>query len=168
MFVFSPPVYALSFSRMFLLVWNFPGLILARKWFFFWKAITSKHLNEYSWHSKNRCCVPLREKNSKWPLFFSYSRGKNSPSLNQLGWNQKRPAKRVKGRLGRKRGKSVSVENTCAQRVSCFGCLFTFFTDSAKDGGSKICVQHNSNPGLLVVVLILTGGKMTICISLRL
>lgn len=177
MFVFLPPVYALAFSRMFLLVWNFPGLILAQKWFFFsWKAITSERLNKYSWHSKNRRCVPLRQKNAKWPLCFSYSTGNNSLSLNQLGWNPKRPAGRAKGRLGRKRGKSVSTENIHAQRVSCFGCLFTFFTASAKGGRSKMCPAHpaqckpRSSCGGFYPDWCKLGSKvkMTICISLRL
>lgn len=162
MFVFSPPVYASAFSRMFLLVWNFPGLILARKWFFSWKAITSKRLNKYSWHSKNWHHVPLKEKNAKWPFCFSYSRGKNILSLNKLRWNRKRPTRRATGRLEMKRGKSVSVENIQAQRVSCFGCLFTFFMDSAKDGRSKICIQHNTKSSLLVAVLTLTSVSLAL------
>lgn len=130
---------------------------------FSWKAKTSECLNGESWHSKNRHCVPLKAKKKKKRqvvFVFCCSRRKNSLSFNKLGENQKRLTRRVKRRPERKRRKSVNVKNILAQRVSCFGCLSTFFSDLAKDEMSKLCVQHNTKPGLLLVILLLSSASL--------
>lgn len=50
----------------FLLVWNFPGSLLAHKWFFSWKALAKEYFNELSWYSKNGHHVLLIVKYVKW------------------------------------------------------------------------------------------------------
>lgn len=77
--------------------------------FFSWKAITSKCLNECSWHSTNRHCVPLKEKKIPSGRCASAPSGEKivSPYIS-LGETGKDPPEELKGDLGG-RGERVQV-----------------------------------------------------------